>query len=137
MIVSDITELKLMAVLERGSPNLECIAIQAKERINLGQYGIMIANYAYKNGAFPFRDNLFWFGDGIIEKNDWVFVFTGSGEPRQNTAYDKKSNIYTIFWGKPTTIFAQTNIVPILFRIDAAEIMPPPIDMPQIRKLDN
>ena len=68
MIVADIIELTVMTVLERGVPNEECIAIMANERINLGQYGIMLGFYADFNSGIPFKDHLFWFGDGYVEK---------------------------------------------------------------------
>ena len=68
MIVSNLNELTIMAVLERGVPNEECIAIMANERINLGQHGIMLGLYAQLNSAIPFKDHLFWFGDGFVEK---------------------------------------------------------------------
>ena len=136
MIVADLKELTIMAVLHRGIPNDECIAIQANERINLGQYGIMLGAYAQSKSAIPFIDHLFWFGDGFIEKEDWLFIYTGKGEPRMTTA-PEGHNIFTIFWGKPTTIFANTNIVPLLFRVDAVDVMMPPEDRPQIEESYN
>jgi hypothetical protein len=132
MIVSDITELTVMAVLERGVPNEECIAIQSNERLNLGQYGIMLGVYSQFNSAVPFKDHLFWFGDGFIEKGDWLFIFTGSGEPRKSTTTDGNNNLFTVFWGKPTTVFANSNIVPVLFRVDAVTVPSPPGDQLQI-----
>lgn len=132
MIVADLTELTVMAILERGVPNEECIAIQANERINLGQYGIMLGVYAQLNSAIPLKDNLFWFGDGFIEKGDWLFIYTGIGEPRKSTPEDEDINLYTIFWGKSKTVFANTNIVPLLFRVDAVDVISPPENRPQI-----
>jgi hypothetical protein len=133
MIVSDLREITIMAVLDRGVPNEECIAIQANERINLGQYGIMLGLYAQLNAATPFKDHLFWFGDGFIEKGDWVFVYTGLGEPRKSKTKDGANNVYTVFWGKPITIFANTSFVPLLFRVDAVNVLSPPENLPQIQ----
>ena len=132
MIVSNITELTVVAVLERGVPNEECIAIKANERINLGQYGVMLGAYTQINGAIPFRDNLFWFGDGFIEKGDWLFIYTGIGESRQTKTKDEINKIYTVFWGKLKTVFANTSLVPLLFRVDAVDVLSPPEDRPQI-----
>lgn len=136
MIVNTITELSIVTVLERGVPNKESIAIQVLERINLGQYGIMLGTYAQSGMATPFRDNLFWFGDGVVESGDWIFVETGKGEPRQLKDADQH-NIFTVFWNKPTTIFARSNIVPMLFRVDAVDVLEPPSDVPQIAKLEH
>ena len=132
MIVSSITELKIITVLDRGIPNEECIAILSNERINIGQYGIMLGAYAEGNSAFPFRDHMFWFGDGFIDKDDWLFVYTGIGEPRRSKAKNEVNYIYTVFWGKSKTVFADTRIVPLLFRVDAVCVIPPPEDRPQL-----
>ena len=132
MIVSNLAELEVIAILERGVPNDECIAIRANERTNLGQYGVMLGFYSQHNATLPFRDNLFWFGDGFIEKDDWVFIYTGIGEPRKSKTKNGANNIYTIFWGREKTVFANTNIVPLLFRVDAVDILLPPEDLPQI-----
>lgn len=132
MIVSDLTELNVMTILDRGVPNEECIAIQANERVNLGQYGIMLGAYTQLRAASPFKDHLFWFGDGLIEKGDWLLIFTGMGEPRKTTSINGVNNTFTIFWGKTTTVFADTNIVPLLFRVDAVNVLPPPSNQPQI-----
>lgn len=133
MIVNTITALSIVTVLERGVPNKESIAIQVLESINLGQYGIMLGTYAQSGMATPFQDNLFWFGDGIVESGDWIFIDTGKGEPTQCKASDQH-NIFTLFWNKPTTIFARTSIVPMLFRVDAVDVLEPPSDLPQIAR---
>jgi hypothetical protein len=132
MIVSDLNELTIMAVLERGRPNKECIAIQANERVNLGQYGIMLGIYTQHNTAIPYKDHMFWFGDGYIGKGDWIFIYTGMGEPRKTSSSDGTSNIYTVFWGKSQTVFANSNIVPLLFRVDAVTVLSPPENRPQL-----
>lgn len=136
MIVADITELSIATVLKRGVPNNECIAIQVNERVNLGQYGIMLGTSYRDNSAIPFRDNLFWFGDAVVEAGDWVFIYTGAGKPTQTKAVNQINDVYSIFWGRLTTIFANTNVVPILFRIDAVNILRPPGDLPQLGRKD-
>ncbi|MGZ8947797.1 MAG: hypothetical protein ACXW1W_20515 [Methylococcaceae bacterium] len=132
MIVDQITEITLMGILDRGIPNKECIAMQVKDRVNLGQYGIMLGVYSESKLARPFQDNLFWFGDGLVEEGDWIFINTGDGEPRTSETIDKQNSIYSLFWKKKNTIFANTNIVPILFKIEAVNILEPPIDVLQI-----
>ena len=136
MIVGDITELSIVTVLDRGTPNRESIAIQVLEKVNLGQYGIMLGAYAHSGMARPFQDNLFWFGDGVVEKGDWIFVNTGAGEPRKSKTNDQENDVFTVFWNKRNTVFAKSNIVPILFRVDAVGIVDPPDDVPQINQSD-
>jgi len=132
MIVSEIDELSVITILKNGIPNEECIAINVNQDINLGQYGIMLGSFNANNTATPFRDNMFWFGDGIVNKGDWLFIYTGYGEPTQTKGIDGIHESYSLFWGKANTIFANTNVVPILFRVDAVDILNPPANVPQI-----
>lgn len=135
MIVGTMTELAVVTVLDRGVPNKESIAIKVLERVNLGQYGIMLGIYAQSGMATPFRDNLFWFGDGFVEQGDWIFVETGEGEPRKSKDAEQH-NIYTVFWNRPITLFARSNVVPMLFRVDAVDVLEPESDRPQTVKLE-
>ena len=112
MIVSNIEELRLVTILERGVANKECISIRVNQYTRLGQFGIMIGRYS-ENGTFPFTDNLFWFGHNQVKPDDWIFIYTGSGPPRQSK--DKGSDIYTVFWGKQNKTFAENQIVSLLF----------------------
>lgn len=132
MIVQHLKELTVAAILNRGVPNHECIALQANERVNLGQFGLMLGRYTPPNGALPYFDNLFWFGDGFVQRGDWLFVYTGSGKPSKNQASNGVNDIFCLFWGKPTTLFAETSITPILFRADAVDVPDPPTNVPQI-----
>lgn len=132
MIVSDLEELQVMGVLDRGVPNKECIAILVCETIAMGQFGLMLGIHNQDNMAQPVFDHLFWFGDGLVYKNDWLFVFTGSGKSTVNQSSDGKNKIYTVHWGKGSTVFADSSIVPILFRVDAVDIDLPPQNLPQL-----
>lgn len=132
MILSDIIELNIITVYNRGIPNEECIAIQVNQQINLGQYGIMIGQYTENNSAIPFKDNMFWFGDGIVQEGDWLFIFTGNGHATQYKSSDGIHNSYNLFWERPHTIFANSNVVPILFRVDAVNVNTPPNNLPQL-----
>ena len=132
MIVSALTELTVVTILDRGLPNQECIAIKVNERVDLGQYGIMLGMYSHSKLAMPFQDNLFWFGDGYVDKGDWIFVNTGDGQPRSSRTNDQMNNVYSVFWAKQSTVFANSNIVPILFKVDAVDVFAPPENVPQI-----
>jgi len=132
MILNLVTEIEVITVLSRGIPNEECIAIKANDWVNLGQYGVMLGVYYKLDSAIPYQDNLFWFGDGLVEKNDWIFIYTGDGRPTSSKTIDKHNNVYSLFWGKKNTIFANSNIVPILFRVDAVNVLRPQANLPQI-----
>ncbi len=132
MIVGTIGELSIVSILDRGVPNKECIAIQANESVNMGQFGMMLGQYATDGTAIPYFDHMFWFGDGFVKSGDWLFLFTGSGVPRKAKATNGINETFSVFWGKPTTVFAETLTVPMLFRVDAVDVLLPPSNLPQI-----
>ncbi|TAJ52579.1 MAG: hypothetical protein EPN60_02655 [Nevskiaceae bacterium] len=136
MIFPDVKELSVVKIFHRGLPNQESIAISVEEDTNLGQYGILVGLYQGGGLATPFVDHLFWFGDGWVRKGDWLFVHTGPGSPSTTPTTDGNGTIFSIYWGKRQTIFANTNIVPVLFRLDAVNVLSPPqnelqLDSPQ------
>lgn len=132
MIVGDIHELELFQVADRGVPNLERIALFVKETTNMGQFGIMIGYSSQDKSALPYQDNLFWFGNGVVTKGDWLILYTGKGTPKTEKWEPTGSNVYSVHWGRNSTIFANSYIVPILFRVDAVSVGLPPSDLPQI-----
>lgn len=131
MIVSELTELRVVDVLDRGKPNKECVAIQVNQALNIGRYGIMLGSHVEGNGAIPYCDQLYWFGGGFVEAGDWIFVYTSSGKPRQALQQNGVNRTYTVYWGRPATMFAHTFVVPMLFRVDAVDVLPPVGDQPQ------
>ena len=132
MLVNNLLEFTVASVMNRGIPNEECIAIQVNQNANLGQYGIMLGHYSGVNGAIPFKDNLFWFNDGIVQQGDWLFIYTGNGSPKQTKASNGINDLYSLFWGKPHTVLAETTVVPMLIRVDAVNVAQPPANLPQL-----
>lgn len=132
MIVTDLLELKLHSVINRGIPNQERVAIYIEENTNMGQYGVMIGHASVNNTALPYQDNLFWFGDGGVNKGDWIFLYTGKGTPKTDVLETGTGNIYSVHWGRESTIFANSSIIPILFRLDAVDVGIPPENLPQL-----
>lgn len=130
MLVSSIHELETQSVLNPGIPNEECIAIKVNSSINMGQYAIMIGSSGGDTSAIPFKDNLFWFGEAMVNSGDWIFIYTGSGIQSEYKTADKLNNIFNLYWNKPNTLFANTNIVPMLIRIDAVDVPAPPNNLP-------
>jgi hypothetical protein len=132
MIVTLITEISVVGVYDRGQPNQERIVLLVNEQLNIGQYGLMIGIRANNGTAFPVRDNLFWFGDGLINKGSWIFIYTGPGTPQVSTVPNTSDMMYTVHWGRSETMFMSNDIVPILFKTDAVQIpltgaaLPPP-----------
>lgn len=122
MIVGDIYEFEVYGVFDRGVPNMERIAIHVKQPVNIGQYGLMIGLKGNTSSAFPLKDNLFWFGDALLNAGDWLFIYTGEGKPSASEIPNSSSRIISIHWGKPTTVFHVHEFVPIFFRVDAVSI---------------
>lgn len=132
MIVTDLQEIKIHPVADRGVPNQERIAIYVNETTNMGQYGIMVGYSAQDNSAIPYKDNLYWFGDGVVNAGDWILLYTGKGSSKTEDWESTGGKVYSVHWGRDTTIFAHSNIVPILFRVDAVDVATPPINLPQL-----
>ncbi|HEX9879313.1 MAG TPA: hypothetical protein VGB25_03865 [Candidatus Binatia bacterium] len=125
MIVDLITELSLVGVYDRGVPNEERIVLVARDSINMGQYGVMLGIRSVAGSAFPIRDNLLWFGDAQLTNGDWIFIYTGPGEPRSTNLPGINTKIYTVHWGRDKTVLHDQNVVPILFRVDAVQVAVP------------
>ena len=119
MIVGDISELRMMGVFHRGTPNEERIVFKVNEPVNMGQFGIMLGIKQQAGYAIPIKDNLYWFDDGYVNMGDWIFVYTGPGEARVADLPANKEKLYSLHWGRNRTILLQPEIVPILFRVDA------------------
>ena len=137
MIVQNITELTVTGIYDRGVPNRECIGLQVNVEVDLGRFGLMLGRYTDPHSALPYFDNLFWFGDGVVKRGDWLFVYTGSGKPRNSKASNGVNDIFCLFWGRPTTLFAETSIAPILFRVDAVSVLALPTNQPQLFQPQN
>jgi hypothetical protein len=134
MIVGQIQELSIVAVLDRGAPNKECVAIRANEDVNLGQYGLMVGiSEGEGRGARPIKDRLLWFGDVVIKKDDWLFIRTGEGRAEATLGKSGTETLYTVYWGRSHTVFHAGRVVPILFRVDAVNVDDPdqPVSGPQ------
>lgn len=134
MIVETIAELTIVDVYDRGVPNQERIALQANEMLNMGQFGIMLGVRASEDSAYPIKDNLYWFGDGYVSKGDWIFLYTGPGEPRTSEIPNAQNKMYTVHWGRDSTVLGEPNIVPMLFRVDAVQVPVPARALPNQNK---
>lgn len=122
MIVNLVTEISVVGVFDRGIPNQERVVLYVNETVNLGQYGLMVGVRGSDGTAFPIRDNLFWFGDGFVNRGDWIFVYTGPGEPRTTALPNTQERLYSIHWGRTQTMLHHHDVVPILFRVDAVQV---------------
>jgi hypothetical protein len=126
-----VTELRLVTVLNRGVPNQECVALNVMQSIDMGKYALIVAYQQSDGTAHPYRDQFFWFGHGTVQAGDWIFLYTGEGSPRVTEQISGIGKSYAVHWGRTTTMFANSAVVPILIRVDALTVCYAPADVPQ------
>lgn len=130
-----VQELELVGVFDRGVPNSERVVIRAKQATEMSQYGVFLGWNAGTDGrtiGIPLNDQFFWFGDGLLNADETIFLYTGQGEPRRTVVAGTQKSAVVIHWNRPTTLFAHSNIVPILFRLSEATIGQPMVNVPQL-----
>ncbi|MEH6419378.1 hypothetical protein [Pseudomonas sp. CGJS7] len=116
-----------------GVPNAECICLRAIDYVDTTNLGMMIG-YRIPNGTVtPLRDRLFWFGGTYLPPNTQINLFTGEGAYNMSEL-GNGSYLHNMFWGQPFTVFNSSEIVPILFRVQHANIgtAPSPIALPYL-----
>ena len=122
MIVQSIHEMSIVDVFKRGMPNEEYVCVQVNKDVQMGQFGVMVGSSVGSGGALPVKDRMYWFGNGIAKRGDWIFLFTGSGTPKCIDNENGEGRSYSLFWGRGTTLFAGSGIVPVLFKVGAVDI---------------
>jgi hypothetical protein len=131
MRLNELPEIRMVGVFERAVPNQERIVLQIMQAgLNLGQFGIMLGVRTAPGWAVPIRDNLFWFGDAQFNTGDWIFVYTGPGQPRVTQIPNDQGQLYTVHWNRKVTVFDSPEIVPILFRTDAVHVLQEQLSLP-------
>lgn len=130
MILPGIFELTLVGVYERGIPNQERIVFRATQTVDVGQFGIILGIKNSPGMAVPIRDNFFWFGDGILNDGDWVFLYTCPGKSTGSVIPNTDSKLYTVFWGRKKVVLSDSNIVPMLIRLDAVTVAGNQLSLP-------
>jgi len=133
MIIAALQELELYAVADRGIPNSERVPILVREHTNIGQFGLMVGYADATRSAHPMKDRLFWFGNGFVNPGDWIIVYTGGGTQKTEDWHTPPgSKVYTVHWGRDSTMFTNSSIVPILFKVSNVQVDLPPLDLPQL-----
>ncbi|MNC09765.1 hypothetical protein D3C76_1434690 [compost metagenome] len=128
-----VESLQLYDVQDPGSPNLERIAIYVKEGCDLGNYCLMIGFRNLDGSASPMKDNMLWFGRGIVNAGDWIFIYTAPGTPRIIDLPDQSGRLISIHWGKDQTVFQNKSLVPMLCQFGG--ISTPPLPEPQAQTM--
>lgn len=126
-----IEALQIMDVQYPGVANQERIPIYVRQHCDLGEYCLILALPAPEGGSIPVKDHLLWFGNGMVNPGDWIFVYTAAGSttivPNPNEANKGAFPLRFInmHWGKEHTIFQNRGISPMLIRIGGTGIVAP------------
>ena len=121
MMQGMLDELTLLDVHDRGIPNLERVVIRVNHHVDMSSYVLMQGVANESGGAVPIKDSMFWFGNGLLEPNDWIFVYTAAGQTRTEALTGKfePNKLVVLHWARSQTMFHAPAVVPILARIDA------------------
>jgi hypothetical protein len=116
--IADITELRLVGVFDRGVPFKERVVIQVLQTVDLGLFSVLAGMRTAETGdlVVPMRDHVFWFGSALVNLNDWLFLYTGHGEPAVFPDAQTGGQLYTCYWNRSQTIFHDPQVVPTVVR---------------------
>jgi len=117
--------LNLWGVQDAGTPNKELIAIMVTEQCDLANYCVLIGHQNMDGTATPIQDHMFWFGNGIVNAGDWLFIYTGPGKSTVQKI-DEVNNIISVHWNKDKTIFQNRSLIPILSKLSEVSFPPQP-----------
>jgi hypothetical protein len=109
-----INSLIINDVMDRGIPNLERIPIRVTQDYHLQNVWLGLGLKQSTNDMLPINDNLLWLGAGWVKAGDWIFVYTGKGEPKRNQLPNQENSIYTIHWNRSEVIFSSAELFPYL-----------------------
>ncbi|WP_162932977.1 hypothetical protein [Roseovarius sp. EL26] len=109
-----IDPIKIEGVTDRGIGNSERVVMRAQTYCDLGHYWIGLGMRQSQNSVFPINDNLFWLGKGLIQPGDWIFLYTGWGQPTTTDIPSQTNKIYTFYWKRDRVLFQSPEIFPYL-----------------------
>lgn len=115
--ITDITDIELFGVYDRGVPGKERVVIKVLNDLNIGEYALVIGMQESSGAAVPLYDHFFWFGVGYLKASQWIHVYTGIGRPTSGKGEITKEDIFNVYWGKEKTVFDLKPIVPVLIKI--------------------
>lgn len=129
MSIGVIDALQIAEVQFHGVANHERIAIYVHKYCEIGEYCLMLRMPTADGTSVPVKDHMLWFGTGIVNPGDWIFVYTGAGAttilPGQFVAGSViQPRIISLHWGKDHTIFQNRALSPVLVKIGAVSGLP-------------
>jgi hypothetical protein len=130
-----VSELSLFGVYDANVPNKERVVLRPTQEVSLARFCLLVAVQSAQGGVLPIPDQFLWLGDLIVKPPAWLVVFTGPGT--YNVQQQGPDTIYTFFWGRPSTIFTNPGIMPVVARLDALSVSghnmkPGPVESPPV-----
>jgi hypothetical protein len=90
--------LNLISVENAKTPDDEFVILQANAKINLKSYAIVDRTFGTdKQVSDEFR-HIFFFPNLVVEKDDFVLLFTGIGTYEGKTEMEDGSVAHLLFW---------------------------------------
>lgn len=107
--------------------------MRAQTSVQMESHCLLLAVRDPISGVYqPLSDYFFWFGAGVVQPNEWVFVYTGPGDARKTNIQGSPDTAYVLHWGHPRTLLADHSITPLLIKLGSMTIADPPqMDLPQ------
>ncbi|WP_084297198.1 hypothetical protein [Pseudomonas sp. URIL14HWK12:I5] len=132
-MIQPIDTLRIMDVQNHGVANQERIAIFVQKMCDLAEYCLILTLPTPEGGAVPVKDHMLWFGQGVVNPGDWIFVYTAAGS---TTILPNLTNqplpgfpplrYINMHWGKDHTVFQNRALSPMLIRIGGTGTLLPP-----------
>jgi hypothetical protein len=130
-LVAPVSSLTLLGVFDRGVPNQERVVLHAAQAIEMGSFGMLIGIEQSPGLASPVPDLFFWFGPGVTHPDSYILVYSGPGKSLVTTLQGTDKTAYVAHWGRESTLFANSRVVPMLISIDGVTVGVGPQDLPQ------
>ena len=107
-------------VSDRGVAGEERIYLRANQRVFLRDYLLLVGVRLLDNSTFPSPHHVLWLGNDVLEAGTWLIVHTGPGAPLVTYIRGTNEPARVLYWHKPTTLFDDPRVVPVLVRFDPA-----------------
>jgi hypothetical protein len=118
---------RIVDTLERGIPNKECVMLGVNENADLRVFALALGLRANAPKIAQLINFRAFFLDGQVQVGDFIFVYTGAGQPNSFPLKSGKTG-YIYYWNLERTVFANPNIVPVLLEIGGLVVGNSPLD---------
>ena len=116
-------KIKLMYVKDRGDLERERIVMRATSKVDVGQYALIEAGFE-EDSVNVETGSCYWFSDQVIEKNDWVVLYTKSGENKEKLQ-KSGATAYFYYWDKKKPKWNTSSKVPVVLEVDSWDFIAP------------